>query len=148
VTLHSLRDRALLVAPIRLGLGVVWVFAARLSGATATTALLAFAGGAFMTVFSLFNDPRARFLRRPEPMDAPPNARVAGRLAQALQATVPSTLGVSVLAAIAVIPYPALASFLGGISAGLGLAGVLSAARIDPALYVDARHGVVYRKSN
>ena len=33
MTVHSLRDRALLVTPIRLGLGFVWLFAARLSGA-------------------------------------------------------------------------------------------------------------------
>jgi hypothetical protein len=146
VILHSLRERALLVAPIRLGLGILWVLGARLSGATATTALLAFAGGAFATVFTIFNDPRARFLRRDDPVDAPPDAQVAARLRQALQATLPSTVGVSVLAAIAVIPYPALAAFLGGISAGLGVAGALSATRTDPALYVDVRHGVVYRK--
>jgi hypothetical protein len=146
VTLHSLRDRALLVAPMRLGLGVLWVFGARLSGATATTSLLAFAGGAFVTAFALLNDPRSRFLSRGEPEEAPPDAHVATRWQQALQATLPSTVGVSILAAIAVIPYPALAAFLGGVSAGLGIAGVLSAARTDPALYVDPRRGVVYRK--
>ena len=144
--LHSLRERALLVAPIRLGLGTLWVLGARLSGATPTTVLLAFAGGVFVTVFTIFNDPRSRFLRRQEPVDAPPEAQVATRLRQALQATLPSTVGVSVLAAIAVIPYPALAAFLGGISAGLGVAGVLSAARTDPALYIDARRDVVYRR--
>ena len=146
--LHSLRERALLVAPIRLGLGILWVVGARLSGATATTALLAFAGGAFATVFTIFNDPRGRFLRREQPVDLPPDAQVATRLRQALQATLPSTVGVSVLAAIAVIPYPALAAFLGGISAGLGVAGVLWAARTDPELFVDVRRGVVYRKSH
>jgi hypothetical protein len=146
VTLHSLRERALLVAPIRLGLGGLWVLGARLSGATATTSLLAFAGGAFVTVFSLFNDPRSRFLRRPDPVEAPRDAEVAGRLRQALQAMLPSTVGVTVLAAIAVVPHPALAAFLGGISAGLGIAGALGAARTDPALYVDPRRGVLYRK--
>lgn len=146
--LHSLRERALLVAPIRLGLGILWVLGARLSGATPSTVLLAFAGGVFVTVFTIFNDPRSRFLRRPEPVDAPPDAEVATRLRQALQATLPSTVGVSVLAAIAVIPYPALAAFLGGISAGLGLAGALSAIRTDPALFVEVRRGVLYRKAH
>jgi hypothetical protein len=148
VILHSLRERALLVAPIRLGLGILWVLGARLSGATPTTVLLAFAGGAFVTVFTIFNDPRSRFLRRPEPVDAPPDAKVATRLRQALQAMLPSTVGVSVLAAIAVIPYPALAAFLGGISAGLGLAGALSAIRTDPELFVDVGRGVLYRKAH
>lgn len=146
--LHSLRERALLVAPIRLGLGILWVLGARLSGATPSTVLLAFAGGVFVTVFTIFNDPRSRFLRRPEPVDAPPDAEVATRLRQALQATLPSTVGVSVLAAIAVIPYPALAAFLGGISAGLGLAGALSAIRTDPELFVEVRRGVLYRKAH
>jgi hypothetical protein len=101
VILHSLRERALLVAPIRLGFGVLWVFGARLSGATATTSLLAFAGGAFVTAFALLNDPRSRFFRRSEPVEAPPEARVATRWQQTLQATMPSTVGVSILAAIA-----------------------------------------------
>ena len=145
--LHSLRERALLVAPIRLGLGILWVLGARLSGATPTTVLLAFAGGVFVTVFAIFNDPRSRFLRRPEPVDAPPGAQVATRLRQELQATHPSTVGVSVLAEIAVVHYPALGAFLGGISAGLGVAGALSAARTDPELFVDVGRGVLYRKA-
>src|SRR5207253_2263550 len=43
VTLHSLRDRALYVTPIRIGLGVLWLAAARIAGAPATGATLAFA---------------------------------------------------------------------------------------------------------
>jgi hypothetical protein len=122
------------------------VIGALLAGAPATTALLAFAGGAFIIVFFVFNDPRARFRRPPEPVQAPAGAPVASRRRQALQATLPSTLGVSILAAIAVVPSPALAAFLGGISAGLGAAGALRAARTDPTLYVDPRRGVLYRK--
>jgi hypothetical protein len=146
VTLHSARDRQLLVAPIRIGLGLLWVIAALLAGAPATTALVGFAGGAFVIVFFVFNDPRARFRRPPDPVAAPTDARVASRRRQALQATLPSTVGVSILAAIAVVPSPALAAFLGGISAGLGVAGALRAARTDPALYVDPRRGIVYRR--
>ncbi len=146
LTLHSLRERALLVAPIRIALGVVWLVAARLAGASGAAALLAFLGGGFVLVFSAFNDPRARFLRRDAPRPAPPDAVVAPRLRQALQATVPSTVGVSVLAAIAIVPQPVLAAFLGGISAGLGVFGVLGAARTDPSLYLDVRRGVLYRR--
>jgi hypothetical protein len=146
VTLHSLRDRALFVTPIRLGLAVVWLAAARAAGSPAAGALLAFAGGAFVIAFTLFNDPRARFLRRDDPKPAPTDATIASRLRQALGATLPSTLGVSVLAAIALFFEPTLTALLGGISAGLGLAGAFYALRADPRLYVDPRSGVVYRR--
>jgi hypothetical protein len=146
VTLHSLRDRALLVTPIRLLLGVLWLIAARIAGAPGTGALLAFAGGAFLIVFGVFNDPRARFLRQEDPRPAPEEAPVAGLLRQALGATVPSTVGVSALAAVALVPQPTLAAFLGGISGGLGVAGALYAFRADPTLYVEPRSGVIYRR--
>jgi hypothetical protein len=146
MTLHSLRDRALYVTPIRVVLGVVWLVAARIAGSPGTGALLAFAGGAFVTVFTLFNDPRSRFLRRGEAKDAPADMLVASRLRQALHATLPSTAGVSALAAVSLAFQPTLSAFLGGISAGLGIAGALYALRADPALYVEPRSGVVYRR--
>ena len=45
MTLHSLRERALLIAPIRLALGVLWLALARIAGAAATPALIAFCVG-------------------------------------------------------------------------------------------------------
>jgi hypothetical protein len=147
MTLHSLRDRALYVTPIRVVLGVVWVLAARIAGAPGTGALLAFAGGAFVIVFTLFNDPRSRFLRRGEAKDAPDDALVASRVRQALHATLPSTAGVSALAAVSLVFQPVLCAFLGGVSAGLGIAGALYAVRADPTLFVEPRSGVVYRRS-
>jgi hypothetical protein len=146
LTLHSLRDRALYVTPIRVVLGVVWLAAARIAGTPETGALLAFAGGAFVTVFTLFNDPRSRFLRRGEARDAPADASVASRVRQALHATLPSTVGVSALAAVALAFEPTLSAFLGGISTGLGIAGALYALRADPALYVEPKSGIVYRR--
>ena len=98
-------------------------------------------------MFLAFNDPRVGFQRsRGEPEPAPADARIAGRVRQALSATLPSTVGVSGLAAIALVPQPVLAAFLGGISVGLGLGGLLAATRIDPALLVDPRSGAVYRR--
>jgi len=146
VRLHSLRDRALYVAPIRVALGAVWLVAARLAGSPATGALLAFAGGAFAIVFTLFNDPRSRFLSRGEAKEAPGDVVVASRVRQALHATLPSTAGVSVLAAVSLAFQPTLSALLGGISAGLGIAGALYALRADPALYVEPKSGVVYRR--
>jgi hypothetical protein len=144
--LHSLRDRALYVTPIRVVLGAVWLLAARLAGAPGTGALLAFAGGAFVIVFTLFNDPRSRFLRRGDAREAPEGAVVASRLRQALHATLPSTAGVSALAAVSLAFEPVLSAFLGGVSAGLGIAGALYAVRADPSLFVEPRSGVVYRR--
>jgi hypothetical protein len=145
VRLHQVRRRALLVAPIRLGLGVVWLVAARLAGAASTAALLAFGSGLAGFLFFAFNDPRVAFLRRAEPRPAPAGATVAGPVQQALSATLPSTVGVSVLAAIAVVPHPVLGALLGGVSAGLGAGGLAAAPGIDPALLVDPRTGAVYR---
>jgi hypothetical protein len=146
MTLHSLRDRALYVTPIRIALGVVWLGAARIAGAPGTGAVLAFAGGVFLIVFTLFNDPRSRFLRRGEARSAPAGASVAGPVRQALHATLPSTVGVSALAAVALVFEPTLTAFLGGISTGLGVAGALYAMRADPTLYVEPKSGVVYRR--
>jgi hypothetical protein len=137
----------LLVIPIRVALGVVWLAAARLAGAAATPALLAFAGGIFGVTFALLNDPRSRFRRRDvDAVPAPPDAVVAPRWRQALGATMPSTVGVSILAAIALVPEPTLTAFLGGISVGLGLAALLSVVSVDPSLYVDPKSSVVYRR--
>lgn len=146
MTLHSLRDRALYVTPIRIGLGVVWLVAARIAGTPGTAALLAFAGGTFVIVFTLFNDPRSRFLRRGETKEAPADASIASPVRQALHATLPSTVGVSALGAVSLAFQPTLAALLGGISVGLGIAGALYALRADPHLLVEPKSGVVYRR--
>jgi hypothetical protein len=145
--LHSLRARMLLIAPVRLALGAAWLIVARAAGSGATPALLAFVVGAFGITFLAFTDPRARFARADvEPLPAPPGVVLAPWWQQALAAALPSTVGVSVLAAIAVFPSPTLAALLGGVSAGLGIAGLISLPGVDPALLVDPRSHVVYRK--
>ena len=149
MTLHSLRERAVLVAPIRLGLGVIWLLLARVAGAGATPALIAFSLGALGIVFFAFADPRARLAHgEVDPLPAPPDVRLAPRWRQALGAMFPSTIGVSLLAAVALVPSPTLAALLGGVCAGLGLAAVLSLPSIDAALLVDPRRHVVYRKED
>lgn len=147
MTLHSLRDRTLGVIPIRLGLGVLLFVAARLAGAANVSALLAFGTGLIAITFLLFNDPRSRFQSpRAEPMQAPPAAQVAPVWRQALAATLPSTVGLTVLALITLVPQPTLTALLAGVCAGLGVAAGLSLPRIDPTLYVDPKSGVVYRR--
>ena len=143
--LHSLKERALLVAPIRIILGLAWIAAAA-ARAGRGPALLAGVSAALILVFVAFNDPRSRFLRNAEPQPAPPDAEVAPRLEQALKAMLPSTVGVSVLAAIALFPQPILCAFLGGVSIGLGAAGILAGVLQDPALYLDPATSTVYRR--
>lgn len=147
MTLHSVRDRMRGVIPIRLALGVVLLIAARLAGAGSGPALLAFAIGALGITVAIFNDPRERFAHGPlEPLDAPTDARIAPRWHQALAATLPSTVGVGALALIALVPQPTLAALLAGVCAGLGFAALLSLGRVDPALYIDPRSRIVYRR--
>lgn len=145
--LHSLWERTVLVIPIRIVLGVVLLVAARLVGSHGTAALLAFATGLVGIVFFLFNDPRARFVRGSgEALPFPDDATLAPRWRQALGAMIPSTIGVAVLALIALATQPTLAALLAGIEAGLGVAAALSLARVDRSLYVDPRQRVVYRR--
>lgn len=146
MTVHSLRTRTLLVIPIRLLLGVAWLVGARLAGSGSGPALLAFVVGALGIAFLIFNDPRSRFVQADvEPLALPTGASVAPRWRQALGAMLPSTVGVSILAAIAVATRPTLAALLGGVSAGLGLAALLALSRIEPGLYADPKSHVIYR---
>jgi hypothetical protein len=147
VTLHSLRVRAMLVAPIRIGLGVLWLVVARLAGSAPAPAFIAFLVGTFATAFLGLADPRVRVVpdREGKPQPAPDGARLAPRWRQALGACWPSTLGVTVLAAIAAAPAPTLTALLGGVSAGLGVAALVSLPGVDPALLVDPHTRVVYR---
>ena len=78
-------------------------------------------------------------------MELPRDARIAPLWRQALAATLPSTLGLVVLALITLVPQPTLSALLAGVCAGLGVAAALSLPRIDPALYVDPRRQIVYR---
>ena len=146
--LHSVRNHSLYAAPVRVVLGVLWLALARGAGASVTSALLAFAGGAFAITFGLLNDPRRPFTRRfeTEPKPVPANATVASPVEQALWALLPSTAGVGVLA-LAALPWkPVLSALLGGISVGLAVAGVMRAVFTDPGLFFDRRKYVVYRR--
>lgn len=146
MTVHSLRWHSIYVAPVRLGLGFAWLFGARLAGANAASALLAFVSSAIFFVFLALNDPRARFLPKPEPQPLPPGAQIASPVRQALASLVPSTLGLSILAAIVVVPKPVLGAVLGGITAGLGVGGILHAYFADPDIFFDRGTGAVYRR--
>jgi hypothetical protein len=136
----------LLVIPIRLALGVVWLVAARLAGASSGPALIAFALGAVGLTFLAFNDPRSRFAHgEVDPLPLPSDATAAPKWRQALTAMLPSTVGVSILAAIAVAVDPTLAALLGGVCAGLGVAALFMLPRLPADLHVDPRTKILYR---
>lgn len=147
VTLHSLRERTLLVIPVRLVLGIALLGAARVAGARNGPALLAFGIGLLGIVFVIFNDPRARLVQgHVEPLPFPGEAQVAPRWRQALAASIPSTIGVAVLTLVALAPQPTLAALLAGVEAGLGVAALISLGRVDASLYVDPKSRAVYRR--
>jgi hypothetical protein len=144
---ESLRLRLLLVAPLRLVLSGVSLVAARAAGAAGGSAYLAFVGGAFASLLLVTNDPRARFHRAAEPEQLPADAQVAPAWLHAVHAALPSTVGVSVLAAATLAFKPTLTALLAGILAGLGIAAVLVLVRgVDERLYVEPRRGVLFRK--
>jgi hypothetical protein len=115
---------ALLVTPVRIVLGCVVLVAARLVGAEPTPAALAFGTAAGGTAFVILNDPRRRlWLRRTEPGPAPLDARYLSRLELVRAAIFPSTVGVTVLAVVALaVDRATLAALLAGVLAGMGLA--------------------------
>ena len=143
---ESVRLRLLLIGPLRLVLGAAWLGAARAAGGSPDATLLTFLAGAFALAFLIPNDPRSRFRRAPEPEDLPAHASVAPAWVHAAHAAFPSTIGMSVLAGVTLAFNPTLTALLAGVLAGLGLAALLRGYSIDGRLYVDPRHGVLFRK--
>lgn len=149
--LQSLRDRTLLVTPVRLGLGLVWAVVAQPAGADAGPAWLAFFVAVFLTAAVLIADPRSRLAELKDPVEAPPGAEIDRPLRQAVSALLPSTVVVNVLAAVALAREPLLTALLGGGSAGMGVAGLAGLARLQARearaggrLYVDRAMRRVY----
>src|SRR5439155_27181737 len=133
--------------PIRLGLGVVWLVAARLAGSSSGPALVAFALGAAGLTFLVFNDPRSRLAHgEVDPLPLPAEAAAAPWWRQAGAAMLPRTVGGSILTAVALAIDPTLAALLGGVCAGLGVAALLMLPRIPADLRVDPRTKIVYRR--
>jgi hypothetical protein len=148
VRLQSIRRRAALVIPIRAALGIGWLVAAILAGAGGTPALIGFVIGALGCAFALLNDPRSRLLHgKREPAPYPADAVLDSPFRHLWTALLPSTLGVNILAAVAIVPQPELTAVLGGVSAGLGLAALvaLPAAYAREEVFVD-RHGAIYTR--
>ncbi len=145
--LQSLRMRTMLVVPIRLVLGAAWLAGARLAGAAPGPAYAAFGIGAVVVAFVALNDPRARLVRRdPRPLPDGEEIRLDPRWRHALAAAFPSTVGLSILAAVTMAYRPILTAVLAGATAGLGLAAALTLPGLDESLLVDPRRSIVYRR--
>jgi len=120
------------VAPIRFVLPAAGVTAAAVTGSGEAVAL-GFALGAAATAVAVLADPRRRFFGD-LPADLPPPP-VAVPYEEwwrtVLAATVPSTVGLAVLAGIALAFSAVLAAFLAGGLAGLGIAGLVAGTRLS-----------------
>ena len=102
---------------------------------------------AFNFAFFAWTDPRARFLpASAEPTALPADANVAPAWLHAVHASLPSTVGVSILAAVALAVQPTLTALLAGVLAGLGIAALVAAYGIDSRLYLDPRTRAVFRR--
>lgn len=145
---ESIRLRLLLIAPVRLALSIVWLVAARADGARSAATLIALVAGAFASAFLVTNDPFARFRTAPDKVaELPAGATVATPWLHALHAALPSTVVVSVLAAIALLFQPTLTALLAGLLAGMGVAALIAVYGIDRRLYLDPRTGGVFRRA-
>lgn len=144
---ESVRLRLALIAPLRLALSAVWLVAARADGAPSAATLIALAAGAFASAFLVTNDPFARFRKAPDKVaELPVGSSVAPAWRHVVHAALPSTVGVSVLAAIALLFQPALTALLAGLLAGMGVASLVAVYGMDGRLYLDPRTGGVFRK--
>ncbi|MFN2470041.1 MAG: hypothetical protein ABR583_03450 [Gaiellaceae bacterium] len=141
---------ALLVTPVRVGLGAVGLLASLARGVDGGPALMAFALGALgFAVVALSAD---RFsIANEDPGPPPPEAAETSRLEALRAALYPSTLGLALLLAIALVASPALAAVLAGVLAGMGAATLLGAAQIyareradGVRLLVDRRARTIY----
>jgi hypothetical protein len=119
------RIRLALITPVRLVLGVAALGGALAGGAVGDSALAAFGLGAAFSAFAIVGDRRSLLIRRDPPL--PDDARVAPVWRAVLDAAIPSTVGVAVLAAIALaVGQDVLAAVLGGAEAGMALAGAIA----------------------
>jgi hypothetical protein len=111
--------QALLVAPVRLALGIAGLAAAVALGLSGGAALAAAAVGAALTIFTLAA-PAGR--RKPEALRPPGTGPLADDPRWRLLATAmfPSTYGVALLTGIALAFNGVLAAFLSGVMLGMG----------------------------
>ena len=124
----AVRRRLVLITPVRIGLGLALLGVALGGDAPARSVVLAFLVGAVFMALAALADRRALLLRPPrEPEPLPSDSVTAADWRIALEAALPSTVGVSVLAAVALAAgNEVLGALLGGSVAGMGIASAVS----------------------
>ena len=128
MTVVPLALRARVLAAIRGGLSVLAGIAAVLVGAPAETVLLGWAFGAVMVSIILAGDRRGRLTTDPVPL---PGDAIRESWAEIARTDVfPSTVGVAVLALVALAFNAVLAGVLGGILGGMALMTIVSGLRV------------------
>ena len=129
--LVGLSTAPLVVAPIRIGLGLLGMAGAALRGLSWSVAAAEFVLGTSVFAFAALADPRRHFFRlkdEAEPVPADATFEPLGRVA--LLATYPSTVGLAALTGVSLAFNAALAVVLAGGVAGLGVAGAITGAQI------------------
>jgi hypothetical protein len=117
------RANALLIVPVRGVLALGGVAGARALGVSPGAALGLFAFGTGIVLFPLLTSRRRRLFWAAVAEAAPleGEATVEGRVRTTVRAAYPSTIGLTVLTAIALAADPELAAFLAGTLAALAL---------------------------
>ena len=126
------RQQALLIAALRGVLALAGLGAAIARGVHTGPALGLLGFGAALVLLSIYGGDRparsAAKFANPEP--APADAHMQGRWRGLAEAAYPSTIGLTVLTAIALWPEPLLAAFLAGILAGLAVMSLVGFLRL------------------
>ena len=115
-------EAALLLAAIRLTLGLAGLIAALLLGVGAAVAAMTFALGIVLLGFAVIPTRQGMWSGRDVRIDRP--------LRAALAATYPSTIGLTALTAFALVLKPQLAALTAGLLAGLALLAAATGAQI------------------
>jgi hypothetical protein len=135
---YSVSRQLALLAPARLVLGLAGLGASLAVADRGGPVGGAFTLGAFAAAFLLATD--RRFVRRrlEEPARLPPTAVLVPPVNAAVYGLFPSTVGVSVLAAISLAFEPVLAGLLAGVLGGMG---IVSGAALVSILATERRSG-------
>jgi hypothetical protein len=126
------RPQALLIAAVRLVLGLGGLAVAIARGVEPGPAIGLFALGALIVLLAVYGGDRRHrsALRFATPDPVPSDARIESRGRGLARAAYPSTIGLTALTAIALWPQPGLAALLAGILGGLGVMSLVGAARL------------------
>jgi hypothetical protein len=127
------RAQAFLIAAVRLVLATAGLAVSVAAGTDAGAAAALFVAGAVILLVAVLGGRRRRLvwlrLDEAEPLARP--GSLESRRRSVLRAAYPSTIGLTVLIAIAAWPQPGLAALLAGILAGLGAGTLEFAAQLS-----------------